>query len=437
MHLKYFKITGAAILLLLFSFCKEPVLKDDSLLPDEKLGLVFTDTLTLIAHTVREDSLRTDEMPDNLLGKMNDPIFGKSYASVYFQLRLLTNNVDLGSAVQLDSAVLMLRYSGKYGDLTVPQTFMVYEMDESMSRDENYYSNKAFNIKSAEIGRLTNFIPNLDDSIETIEGKLPAHMRIKLDAGWAQNILNQSGGGNLANNENFLQFMKGLYLTVDTQGTGNGMVYLDLFNATSALTFYYRNADRDSLNFKIVTNNSAATLNQFKHNYSGSVVEPFINANSTDGDSVVYIQSMAGLKGKFTAPHIRNLGNISINKAEVLITALKDPLQLDSIYTIPIRLTLNASDADGRNAFIEDQFVSETYFGGVRFQENDSFGNAVSRFKFNTALYYQAVSKNIKTDYGIYMLTFPSTRIGDRLLVGGGNHSQYPLKLKLTYIKID
>src|SRR5690606_33977804 len=122
MYLKYLKITGAAIILLLFSFCKEPVLKDDSLLPDEKLGLVFTDTLTLIAHTVREDSLRTDEMPDNLLGKMDDPIFGKSYASVYFQLRLLTNNVDLGSGVQLDSAVLMLRYSGKYGDLTVPQT---------------------------------------------------------------------------------------------------------------------------------------------------------------------------------------------------------------------------------------------------------------------------------------------------------------------------
>ena len=71
-----------AILAIIFALSlascnKEPDLIGIDLLPDsDYLNLSFTDTSTIIAYTVREDSLRTDELSANLLGYMNDPVFG-------------------------------------------------------------------------------------------------------------------------------------------------------------------------------------------------------------------------------------------------------------------------------------------------------------------------------------------------------------------------
>jgi hypothetical protein len=437
MFSRNFKILIAA-LWLLFSFCKEPVLNDSELVPDNKLGVFVTDTLTLVTQTVREDSLRTDELAINIIGKMNDPVFGKSLAGAYFQLRLQTNSIDLGENLELDSAVLMLRYSGGYGDIKKPLTFIAYEITESMDKDALYYSNKSFTIGD-EIGRLENHVPNLNDDISTVEGKLPPHLRIKLHQNWASRIFSEAeaGSGNVANNENFVQYMKGIYVTVDENAAGNSILYFDLLAATSAMAFYYKKPDEDSLAWKIVVNNSSATSNFFKHDYSGSVVEKYLSGKRNASDSLVFIQSMAGLKAKVNIPNLKNLGNISINKAELIITGLKTPIDITSEYAVPGRLTLNASDSIGKNDFLEDQFVSETYFGGIKGQEADGLGNSLNRYKFNTALYYQAIVQGSKQDYGIFILTFPSSRIADRLIAGGGNHSKNKMKLKLTYTKIE
>jgi len=424
--------------MLLFSFCKDPVIEDSDLVPDNKLGIIVTDTLTLITETVYEDSLRTDELAVNIIGKMDDPVFGKSYAAANFQLRLQTNSIDLGRGVQLDSAVLMLRYAGSYGDTKKPLTFIVRELDESMVKDSSYFSNKNFNTKSGEIGRLSNHVPKLTDTISTVEGNFPPHLRIKLDQSWAENIIAQSGGGNLSNNELFLQFMKGLQVSVDETGSGNSMLYFDLLSVTSALTFYYKNDSEDSLEFKIVVDNSSATSNYYKHDYNGSIAKYYIENNkSGTGDSIVFIQSMAGIKAKVNVPNLKNLGNISISRAELIITGMKEPFDVSSEFTVPDRLILNASDKNGKNDFIEDQLVSESYFGGTSKAETDSYGNSVNRYSFNTAIHFQNVASGTKIDYGIFILTFPSSRIADRLIVTGGSNSTNPMKLKLTYTKIN
>jgi len=70
-------------LMLLFA-CKKPTLDDEGLLPDDQLGLNFTDTLTVYAEVIRDDSVRADGLTANIWGAMNDPIFGKSYGGGYF-----------------------------------------------------------------------------------------------------------------------------------------------------------------------------------------------------------------------------------------------------------------------------------------------------------------------------------------------------------------
>jgi hypothetical protein len=434
---RHIKVSIAAILLL-FSFCKNPVLDDHSLNVNSRLGVTVTDTLTLITHTVLEDPLRTDELSINLAGKMQDPVFGKSVAGIYFQLRLQTNNISLGNDATLDSAVLMLRYSGSYGDIKKPISLILYQINESMDKDAQYFSNKTFGLLR-EIGRAEQITPDLTNEVVTVEGRLPAHLRIKLHQNIAEEIFQQAkdGTGNVANNENFTQYFKGAYLTADEHAGGNCILYFDLFSATSALTFYYHKPGEDSLNWKIVVNNSSATANFFKHDYTGSVVEFFLNKKTPASDSIVFIQSMAGLKTKVIVPNLKNLGNIAINKAELIITGIKTPLDITSEFEPPARLTLNASDSTGKNDFIEDQFLSDSYFGGTKEEANAGLGNTINRYKFNTALHYQSIANGSKPDYGIYILTFPSNRIADRLIAGGGSHSKNPMKLKLTYTKIE
>ena len=54
----------------------------------DKLNVVYIDTCTLVAYTVKDDSIRTDNTVYNLLGSNNDPVFGKNTASFYSQVLL-------------------------------------------------------------------------------------------------------------------------------------------------------------------------------------------------------------------------------------------------------------------------------------------------------------------------------------------------------------
>ena len=422
-----------AAICLFFAYCKEPVIDDSDLVPKDKSGIIYTDTLTVISEVVKEDPLRSDELAINILGSMNDLVFGKSEASIYFQLLLQNNNIDLGTNRQLDSAVLMLQYAGNYGNSKVAQNLVVYEVNETMFKDTDYFSDKTFTTNSNEIGRLNNFVPNFSDSIQTRFAKYAPHARIKLDAAWATNLMNQRAEENFANNGNFLSFLKGLHVKAEATN-GKGMVYVDLKANATALMLYYKSTERDSV-FTIVVNTDAATVNNFKHDYSGTLTEQLLQ-NNRSGDSIILMQSMSGVKTKFTVPNIKNLGNISISKAELEITNFKNSFDVSTEFTVPGRLTLNAADAEGKNTFLDDQFIGDSYLGGEKVQQTES-NKVLNRYRFNMAVHYQNVISNAKVDYGVYILTFPSNRIADRLIAGGGNHSIYPLKLKLTYTKID
>ena len=422
-----------AAMCLLLAYCKEPIINDSDLVPKDKLGIIYTDTLTVISEVVKEDPLRSDELAINILGSMVDPVFGKSEASIYFQLLLQNNNIDLGTNRQLDSAVLMLQYAGSYGNTKVAQNLVVYEVNEAMFKDTDYFSDKTFPIKSNEIGRLNNFVPNFSDSVQTRFRKYAPHARIKLDANWATDLMNQSASGNLANNGNFLSYLKGLYVKAEA-ANGKGMVYVDLKANATALMLYYKSTELDSV-LIIVINSDAATINNYKHDYGGTLAEQLLQ-NNRSGDSIILMQSMSGLKTKFTVPNIKSLGNISISKAELEITNFRNSFDITTEFTLPGRLTLNAADAEGKNAFLDDQFIGDSYLGGEKVQQTES-NKVLNRYRFNMAVHYQNVVSNAKVDYGVYILTFPSNRIADRLIAGGGNHSTYPLKLKLTYSKID
>ena len=75
-----------------------------------------------------------------LLGSMNDPVFGLTQAGFYTQFRFTSAGQNFGSAPILDSVVLQLSLASIYGDTTTLQTVHVYQLTDSITSSDPYYS---------------------------------------------------------------------------------------------------------------------------------------------------------------------------------------------------------------------------------------------------------------------------------------------------------
>ncbi|HIN39586.1 MAG TPA: DUF4270 family protein, partial [Flavobacteriales bacterium] len=81
-----------------FAGCEKPGVIGLDVHPEaDQFNVLFSDTSTLVAKTILEDSIRTDEPILNLLGAYTDPVFGYTAASFYTQFSMTTNNVGFGS----------------------------------------------------------------------------------------------------------------------------------------------------------------------------------------------------------------------------------------------------------------------------------------------------------------------------------------------------
>ncbi len=454
--MSFFRALGFFLAMsLLFSACKKPVLQDTALIPDDNVNLKFTDTLTVMAYTVAEDSVNVGDATLCAFGMMDDPDFGKTYASFYLPFVLKSNNVVFDdTTVTLDSIVLYLRYFSTYGEWRYPQSVEVYEMTESIIGAQggeafgnqypvDYSSNKTFAVDSGMIGKVSNFVPNTNDSVN-IEGVNVSVLKIKLDSNWGQKFIdsaNSVGTSVYENSANFLQFFKGLYFTGSKDDVGKALVFFDpyFFNSVSVsrMTIYYHDVQDSSkhLDFPAAP---LAVVNHYVHDYRNSTVENYISHNPTtiEDDSLVFIQGLAGVNTKVIVPHIRNLGNILINKAELVVTQINSGS--DSIFTSPSILTLLESDAEGDfDGVTLDQIFPTSIFGGTRKSETDTTaGTTYARYRFSLSRYYQDISEG-NPQYGIFILPDKRYQLPNRMIAGGGSHSKFRMKLNLTYTVIE
>ena len=135
-----------------------------------KLGVTVTDTFKVYAHSIFEDSVKSNALGTNVAGSIADPVFGLTTGGFYTQYQLTTTDVSFGLNPQLDSLVLQLPYDGYYGDTNSTQTLNVYEMSSDLSSTISYYSylnnskNKQAQVIPAIIGTKT-FKPHPTDSI--------------------------------------------------------------------------------------------------------------------------------------------------------------------------------------------------------------------------------------------------------------------------------
>lgn len=429
-----------SLIALIFS-CKKKTPEDIGLpiLPGEDLlNAEFTDTLTLITHTVLDDSLKTDEVTPMLLGNINDPAFGITKASVFTQLALSKTNPAFGTTPILDSAVLSVVYSsGQYYGTLSPQKFKVYELTESLYRDSSYYSNRMLQY-STELGSA--YItpkPNLGtDSVLVDTLKYPPHLRITLDKTFFQNFLDNTTF--YTGNDALLNFFKGIYISSSTgapAGQG-GVFYMDLTHTYSRITLFYHNSTDTTSYYFGVSKDAGARFSHFEHDYSSvSEIITQLNTANTIQEDKVFVQPMAGLRTKVTMPYLKdffNNGKVVINKAELIMPV--DPSSLvgtDSIYTPHPKMVATIADSILGPVIMPDYFEGAPYFGG-------EYDAVKKEYRFNIARYVQQVLNGTKENKGLYIIANARPTTANRVqLLGGSKSLPNHMRLKITYTPLD
>jgi len=417
------------LLVLIIAACNEPDEIGIEVQPaGDQPGVFYTDTFTVEANTIREDTLRTDEgvAAFNLAGSYTDPVFGMTSASFYTQVRLPNNNNNFtfGTSPQLDSVVLTLTYADYYGDTLTPLNMEVLEITESgLTFDSSYYSNDVFATGQSWFNGTIEAHPK--DSVEIDGSKKAPHLRLHLDPALGTAFMN-SGSANFVDNAAFTNYFKGFYVKVaNVTSSGQGSILsFNLLASQSKFTFYYRNgSDTLAANFEI--NADCPRFNHYEHDYTLST---FGTNFPVSGNDAIYIQSMAGVKGRIKFPHLKNLsanGPVSINKAELVI-----PVENNSTYSNHNALIVFGVDSNGGEAIIPDLLESVNYYGGT-------FNNTDQNFKFNLARYVQRlVSGKISTDYGLSIVSASGGYNSHRSIIPGPGRPDKKIQLRLTYSRL-
>jgi len=437
---------------LIISACNDPSPIGSDLLEGDQVDVFFTDTIGLQVSTVKEENVLTyDPNPstifDNfLVGDYNDPIFGRSVAGLYAQLTLDFDAPNYEGAL-LDSVVFTLQYDSinTYGDLLGdPFSVGIYQITEPINREADYFSDDDFAVDEASpLTIMSDFTPRVtaQDSIRNIldyrfndQGDtltLPPSLRIKLSNFFGQELLGLSDDV-YSSSSNFVEQFNGIH--VRPLANNSGMLSFDISSlSASGLTVYYRQ-DTVKTQYEYSFSSRFVQFNNFSHDYDGAPVSAFFD-DTTLGDSILFIQAMAGPNVKIDIPSVAGLEDVIVNKAELEFTVAQLPGDDLNSFN-PLQNMIAAELVDGTFIFLTDVLAGGTNFGGTLLDEVGENGEALMRYRMNISAHFQRIIEGLSNN-SIYLRAFPKQEQSARVVIFGPGHSQYPMKLRLTYTTLN
>ncbi len=409
--------------------------------------------------TVAEDPVITNSLSKFPIGYFQDPIFGKTTANVAMSLNTPSTDLTFGTAPALDSAVLVLKYAdGYYGDATAKLQFEVYQLAARLQPGKVFYNTdvQAFD-NSILVGSRLAKVNTVDSVLVTeivkgapdVQKKKAPQIRITLDPTFINSNFLNADVANFKTNSAFNNFIKGLYVTVNgaqTTGAG-GIAYFDLSSADgSKLELYYKNTSGTTVDTTVVSfpiqNSLSPVAAEFKHDYTGTLVETQLNNPNTEYDDT-YVQAMAGVKTRVNFPNLDQLGKITVNKAELIVSV--DQGTADVFKPVP-RLFLYQSDIAGQKQLVPDisdhdsRALTDAGFGGF-------YDSTKKRYTFVLTSYVQDLLSGKLKQYNTYisavdslanrLTALPSSgTTAARVVIGSGKStSNYKMKLNIIYTK--
>ena len=412
---------------------KEPDLIGLDLLPEgDRLNMSFTDTSTIMAYSVREDALRTENLSSNLLGYLNDPVFGSTKASFYSQYRLPTNNFSFGDNPVADSIVFTLVYNGVYGDSLTQHTVQVFELADTLSTYDQYYAYSTMPVLPTPIGEAT-FVPNLKEA-DSVDGQaVKPHLRVTLTQEFANRLIS-ADTLTLSSNKYFGEVFKGLFIDAApiASGSPGSILHFNLLDEMSRVTLYYHNDEDTAASIKFLINSSSHRFNNYDHyDYASAapeLLQQFAGDTTTSHDRV-YLQSMGGSKVKLKMPWLDNIpqnANIAVNEALLIFTD-NEP---EGVFKSPGLLALRALSDTGSYLVMPDENISASYFGG-RYINSKEYQFRITKYIQDRMMYPDL------PDNGLMLLIPGGSLTSNRLILNGPAHPTDRMKLVIYYTLIE
>ena len=472
------KTLSIFLLALLITSCK----KNDSpvgisILPQgDIIGAAYAEFYPDVSYTHYRSAdsvlLTTRLSNSSLLGSVNDPIFGRTDASIYCSFETqyapgsLTGNLILDHP-ELDSAVLILGYnyvpgtsSVFIGDTSDQLSLDIFPLKDNLSPDTNYYStgnnyyytgtsnhtrgpipydatkNLVYGGQSKVFNpQLLHFAPIKKDTAAWN----PPQLRVRLRDDFGEGLF-----ACINNNNLFQQYLKGMFITTKHSilpQPSYGSIFFLYMDGNTSITFYYhvRGAVNQQPPLPFYCN--GATCNRFsyfKHDYS--IASSDLQSQLTSPDTIpsnnhnqnVYLQGAGGVGVILKFPGFQqwannNEYNFTINKAELALRTDRSNTDFYDLtrYPLPGRVYLEGDTLGGPAGLIENLYT----FGGYYDLYNNEYqieiphtiGQIVNHRTFNTKY---------------YLTVYNGALFPERLVLGGTANKQYPIKLRVWYTKL-
>lgn len=468
-------------LLLIVSSCKkinEATDLGDDIIPGVDGVNTFDTSLTVEIYdsifSPEKDSVRVTATDDHILGNIiMDPIFGKTNAKIFFQVR--PENFPWGfsgiynkDSLHLDSVVLVLGWNGTYGDTMATQRVRVWEMDQSNDfRIDTFYTLRQQYFTYSNLLGTKDFSPaRLRDSVKAFQDTTAGQLRIKLNNSFGRRLLDYDTTNAYASDSALKTYFKGFALDAD-QSFGNALMAFGLANnPKTKLAIYYRftkgGQDDTTVSYFQFTTTSAHH-NYIKRDFGAPVLAA---ADDQIQDNIGYLMNTPGSFVSVKIPAIRSLSNRIVNRAELIVEQVYD--LSDNTFGPPPGMMLDVFDsANGFFKYVPYDFALDNQgsplstFGLYGKNTIDAAGNPIRVWKFNLTRYLQNILTNqeplhnfrLHTPYFVvnrikdgfltntgsyrYLTTYlnPQFAFG-RVRVGGGNHPTQRMRLRIVYTKI-
>ncbi len=454
--MRFSKLDLLTLLISLFVFasCEKTSTIGLEVDPGSAVSGKFSDTSTIFSRTIRESDAVTygsgSTMSRYPLGYLNDPLFGTTEASLALAVNLPSEAYSFGTNPLLDSAVLVLNYSGEfYGDSTANYNIDVQQLTNNLANETSFLSSKTYPTQATVLGNYTGkafpttpfkVMDVLTGATDTLMSVTP-QIRIKLNNSFITSNIVEANAAVLKYNSSFQNAIKGLHVQIkpgaqSAMGKG-GMMFFDFASNTSKLMLYYRKqnattstlTDTVSVSFPIATANGPVAAS-IKRTFS-SAVQAQLDAPNTQFP-VTYLQPLAGLRNKISFPYLgkfkQEAGKIIVNKAE-LVVDLSDG-STDAHFKAAPRLALYRYDIAEQRKNVPDNDLGNGYNVAGDPRATSAFGgyfdSVNKRYVFILTAYLQDLLDGKTQDYGTFLSVtptsafeyFPSLNVAARAAIG-------------------
>ncbi len=396
---------------LLSSCSDDPTNIGIELLPEEDfISIVSTDTISIKAYTMYDESSVTTNNSELTAGGIRDSYFGTTTCEFVTQLRLITPWNDYVYTV--DSIFFRFLASGIDGDTAGVHYLRLYETGTLLRDTVEYYSNQD------------------PDTIKFLgEYLLPAlkadsSYSIRLENWVAEYLLRDTSMFRPAT-QFYTEYFKGLYVGVRSEADPV-LISMTAADSPLALTIHFHDTSDAKYTYSFVATERAVNYNLYDHDFTTADPDKQIkHVNDLVTDTVVYLQSLDGVYTRLDLPSLadfRSEERIAVNEARLYVPAFLDgEAYVDSL--MPPRIWLRYRDSSGKLLPVPDLVHDPGFLDGTYYRLKDYY-------IFNIPTFIQEYLEG-EIDNPSVEMYYPSTFERNAIFRANGNNPT--VRLEFSY----